>query len=194
MDQFKEYTSLLALCNCRKSTREFSDKPVPHELIEKILTVARTSPYASNKKSWEMLTITERPVIDELAEAVRLAVQKAAACIRDDLSAGFQEYAAHFSMFQSAPLLLVPVFRVGKSFTYMMGKKDCNGFSAAQFERDNYVKSISCVAMSAILAAQSLGLASCYMTGPLIAEEAVSKILKIKKGRQIGAIIPVGYA
>ncbi len=62
-----------------------------------------------------------------------------------------------------------------------------------QWERDNFTKSISCVVMLVLLAAESLGLGACYMTGPLIAEKEIGKIINIKKGRNIGAIIPLGY-
>jgi nitroreductase len=62
-----------------------------------------------------------------------------------------------------------------------------------QWERDTYVKSISCVAMLILLAAESLGLGGCYMTGPLLAEKHIKATLHIKQGRDIGAIIPVGY-
>jgi nitroreductase len=62
-----------------------------------------------------------------------------------------------------------------------------------QWERDNYVKSIACVAMLILLAAESLGLAACHMTGGLIAEDALGPLAKIRKGRSIGALIPIGY-
>jgi hypothetical protein len=31
------------------------------------------------------------------------------------------------------------------------------------------------------------------MTGPLIAENEISQIINLKKGRNIGAVIPIGY-
>jgi nitroreductase len=62
-----------------------------------------------------------------------------------------------------------------------------------QWERDNYTKSISCVAMMVLLAAESLGLGACYMTGPLIAQNQIMEIAKTKPGREIGALIPIGY-
>jgi nitroreductase len=63
----------------------------------------------------------------------------------------------------------------------------------SEWERDSYVKSISCVAMMILLVCESLGLGACYMTGPLIAENEISQIIKLKKGRNIGAIIPIGF-
>lgn len=39
-----DYNSLLSICQRRRSVREFKDKAVDNEIIEKILTIARTSP------------------------------------------------------------------------------------------------------------------------------------------------------
>jgi nitroreductase len=66
--------------------------------------------------------------------------------------------------------------------------------SILRLESENFVKSISCVTMLILLAAQSLGLASCFMTGALIAEEELGRLVKVKPGYRIGAVIPLGYA
>ncbi|MCP4154265.1 MAG: nitroreductase family protein [bacterium] len=205
------YDNLFTIFNERKSHRDFSPLPVPEENIAKILAIAKTSPYASNKKNWEVKVVTDRELIETLAATVQLVAEQQARKIRADLRDSFLAYAASFVFFRRAPLLLIPVFRVGKAFTYMMGDTsgtghtpgagqgseggECreNHFSPSQWEHENYVKSISCVCMSILLAAQSLGLGSCYMTGPLIAEQELNPQLNIKKGRRIAAIIPVGF-
>jgi nitroreductase len=46
--------------------------------------------------------------------------------------------------------------------------------------------------MLILLAAQSQGLGSCYMTGPLMAQPDLADVLQLPKDRQIGALIPVG--
>lgn len=189
-DPFNRYDCLYSICRARRSTRNFLDRPVPEQTIQKILDIAYTAPYTSNKKNWEVLVITDRVVIKKIADAVQHASIQLNKKVRDDLKEGFSLYARHFTHFRSAPVLLIPVFRAGKSFAYMMGE---NSFPASQWERDNYIKSIACVCMLILLAAESLGLGSCFMTGPLIAEAEISRLIKIKKGRQIGAVIPVGY-
>jgi nitroreductase len=47
--------------------------------------------------------------------------------------------------------------------------------------------------MLILLAAESLGLGACYMTGPLIAGEELAQITGLSAGQEIGAIIPIGY-
>ena len=61
------------------------------------------------------------------------------------------------------------------------------------WEHDNLTKSLSCVAMMILLAAESLGLGACYMTGPLIAGKDLNGILGLRDNFLPGAIIPVGH-
>ena len=44
----------------------------------------------------------------------------------------------------------------------------------------------------AILAATSLGYGTCWMTGPLIAREAIERVLGVEKPERIVALIPLG--
>jgi nitroreductase len=185
------YASLESICTARHSAREFLDKPVPDEVVEKILAIAHTSPFAAGSKSWEVLVVQERDHITEAARVVRSRVEELQASVKPAFQQGFLEYATYFYGFESAPVLLLPVFRVIPTLTLMLPKPP---ESIIRMESENFVKSISCVAMLILLAAQSLGLASCYMTGPLIAEEEIGRLVNIKPGRRIGAIIPLGYA
>lgn len=93
--------------------------------------------------------------------------------------------------FREAPLLIIPYFKVTPVMKSLLRESITE--SLLQWERDNSVKSISCVSMLILLAAESLGLGACYMTGPLIAEREISEILNIPPGRETGAIIPIGY-
>jgi len=47
--------------------------------------------------------------------------------------------------------------------------------------------------MLLLLAAQSIGLNACYLTGPIIAQNEILKLINAKQGKEIGAIIPIGY-
>ena len=61
------------------------------------------------------------------------------------------------------------------------------------WEHDNLTKSLSCAGMMILLAAESLGLGACYMTGPLLAGTALNATLGLRDNFLLGAVIPVGY-
>ena len=187
------YETLLTLCQRRHSVRSFLQQPLSAEQIEKIRAIAATSPYASGRKNWELLVITDIEIIAQMTSVVRDQVNKLAAQVRKDFSDSFNVYAKYFSIFESAPAIFVPTFRNAASFSQTLFNEDAKN-SIAAWERDNYIKSISCVSMLVLLAAESLGLSACYMTGPLIAEKELAALIQVKPGYSIGALIPVGYA
>jgi nitroreductase len=184
------YDSLKTICSRRRSIRRFSEKPLSVEQIAAIREVAGTAPYASGKKNWDLLVVTDRNVIRELAGIVQLRSSDLGYRVRDDFRGMFLEYTEHFTAFETAPALFIPVYKVQHSISLMLDEVNED---IIQWERDNFVKSISCVAMLVLLAAESLGLGGCYMTGPIIAGQYLSKQLPLRKGYEIAAIIPVGY-
>ncbi len=187
----KEYNILKQICDARKSYRKFSDKEVSDADISRILDIAKTSPYASGQAKWEILVIKDKDILRRMTENITLKVAEISSLMRDDLKEYFVNYSKSFEFFQEAPVTLVLTFRVSPVFSSMLGQ-DCPE-ELKQYDRDNFTKSISCVAMLISLAAESLGLASCYMTGPIIAQDLILPIIGAKPGREIGAIIPIGH-
>jgi nitroreductase len=51
----------------RRSIRKYIQKPVPAELVDKILEAAMYAPTARNTQSWEFVVITDRKLLDELS-------------------------------------------------------------------------------------------------------------------------------
>jgi nitroreductase len=186
-----DYEILKKICQNRKSTRKFSNREIAREDIDKIISLAQNSPYASGLKNWDIQVITDIEMIKQIAQSVRQKVTEWESEIRDDFREHFVNYANNFTLFESAPVLFVLNFRVSPVMAHMFGNNINNDILT--WERDNFTKSISCVAMLILLAAESLGLGACYMTGPLIAQDKIKPLIKTKPGREIGAIIPVGY-
>jgi len=67
----------------RRSIREYKNKPIPKEILEKIVDAARHAPTAKNIQPWEFIVITQPETlkkIGELAQNGRFLAQ-AKACI-----------------------------------------------------------------------------------------------------------------
>ena len=184
------YDTLKQICDLRKSARKFSNKKICDELIKKILDVAYTSPFASGRKSWKIITITDEHIISQLSESVKNAIINFNDKIKNEYKDFFIKYSKNFIFFENCPVLLIPVFKNFPILSYIMNNEDN---SLEIFERDNYTKSIACVSTLILLAAESLKLKACMMTGPLIAETEIKNILNINVNLNVGAIIPIGY-
>lgn len=64
----KEYFEFM---NMRRSIREFSDKPIPKEVIENIIKTASTSPSGAHKQPWTFCVVSDpkiKKIIRESAE------------------------------------------------------------------------------------------------------------------------------
>jgi nitroreductase len=190
MEQGTAYEALEAICRARRARRDFAPEPLNDVLIEKILQVAYTSPYASGRKNWEVQVVTDSGLIAGMAKLVEAKVREIRERIHSDFAADFAAYAENFMGFARAPALFIPTFRVARTLSPMVAGADQ---ALIEWERDNYVKSISCVGMLILLAAESLGLAACYMTGPLLAQTELARLLHVKRGRDVAAVIPVGF-
>jgi nitroreductase len=188
MNGTPEYESLLKLCRARRSCRAFAAKPVQRADVERIVALASASPYASGSKSWEIIAVDDKAKISAMAQAIRSRCATLSAALDGDYKKEFEDYSRFFSAFESAPVVLLPAFREKKILSLLLAKPEL-----AAYERENSVKSISCAAMLALLAAESLGLAACYMTGPLLAAEEIGQIVGLRPGREIAAVIPLGY-
>ena len=184
------YDNLHELCRMRRSVRNFSDQPVDKAIIDKIMDVALTSPYSTGRKDWEILVVDDPQQIRDISNAVKRQVARTLAGVKDEFVSSFENYSKYFYSFAGAPVLLVPTFRILKGTSFMF-KEEEPGVS--ELDRDGTIKSIACVVMLVLLAAQSLELGACFVHGALIAEDEIGKLVKIKPGRNIGAIVPIGY-
>lgn len=47
----------------RRTIREFTDEPVPREVVERILDIARWSPSGSNVQDWRFVVVTDKKLL-----------------------------------------------------------------------------------------------------------------------------------
>jgi nitroreductase len=59
---------LIDLIKKRRSVREFSDKPISRDSLEKIVDAARFAATARNVQPWEFVVVTEKESLKKIAE------------------------------------------------------------------------------------------------------------------------------
>jgi len=182
------YEAFRELSMTRHSVREFENTKIPQDMIDNILELAATAPYASGKKNWDIKVIDDTTTIQAIANSIEAYTTALAPTIREDFREGFIQYSQSFIAFKDAPLILIPTFKINYSLSLMVEDE-----AIREWERDNYVKSIAALSMLVHQGAHALGLGSCYMTGGVIAQEQIKKIIKIKPRHEIAAIIPIGF-
>lgn len=187
------YDQFLHLIQTRRSVRRYSARPVDAALVEQVLEAARWAPSAGNRQGYRFIVVTCSATIGALAESVRKVTTELTATARADVALDYRAYLKNFEHFASAPVLIVPIFRGGLDLL-KAGQEGCAGKESPNRPLFDGLSSVSAAIMNILLAAHASGLASCWMTGPLVASQALAEDLQVPHGWQIAAILPLGYA
>ena len=55
----------------RSNIREFEDRPISREVLERILTAGLKAPSSNHQRQWELLTLTDKEIILSVATIVK---------------------------------------------------------------------------------------------------------------------------
>lgn len=58
----------LTAIHTRRSIRKYQDRPVPEELVQKLLAAAMSAPSARNAQPWQFVVIDDRSMLAEIAQ------------------------------------------------------------------------------------------------------------------------------
>lgn len=156
--------SFFELIQQRKSTREYSPKPVPRRFIESCLEAARLAPSACNSQPWSFL------VLDNPATIVKVAKKAFSGLYRMN------------AFVKRAPVLIV-VITERSSYIARMG---------GMYRHVKYnLIDIGIAGDHLTLRAEELGLGTCWLGW--FNEKAVKKLLGLPRSTRIDIIISIGY-
>lgn len=170
------------LCKTRRTIREFSQRPIPREVLELILETAGTAPSGANKQPWRFVVVTDPDIKKEIRIAAEAGERESYDHRMpqewlDDLAVLGTDW--HKEFLEIAPALIA-VFSI--SYT-----KEDN-----QVRKNYYVKESVGIAVGFLLAAiHNAGLVALTHTpSPM---EFLSKILQRPENEKPYLLIPVGY-
>ena len=179
----------------RVSIRRFKDRPVPDEDVRKVLDAGRLAPSANNTQPWSFLVIRDRALLAKMAEAVRQQVDRMIPHAENEKQA--QRLAAYkatyYTFFEKAPVVIAVFMEASDTSSNRLLAR--MGYSADDIRRlrpDPGLQSVAAAIEHMLLAAHALGYGSCWMTGPLVAQEGFEKLLGYGKEKFIAALLPLG--
>jgi nitroreductase len=161
----------------RHSCRMFDGKPVPREVIDRLLHAAAQAPSPMNTQPWRFHIATDK-TREALGEVMALTTVHLQEYI-DMIPADRMEFIGRFySELGLAPVILaVAVPQV-----------------ADDVERVNTYVSAGCALENVLLAAGEFGIGCCSITAPVWVRDKLMGILEIADDWEIVALVLLGYA
>jgi nitroreductase len=179
----------------RRSIRRFKTAPVPDRDIDRILDAGRLAPSANNSQPWSFLVIKDRTILARMADAVREQVDRMIPFAEDDKQA--QRLAAYrgsyYTLFEKAPVVIAVCMEAyDASSNRLLARMGYGAGDISRLRPNPGLQSVAAAIEHMLLAAHALGYGSCWMTGPLVAQNSFEKILGFGRERFIAALLPVG--
>ena len=179
----------------RKSIRRFKDQPVPDNDIGRILDAGRRAPSANNTQPWSFLVIRDKMMLAKMAEAVRQQVDRMIPHAEHEKQA--QRLAAYkstyYTFFEKAPVVIAVFMEAyDVSSNELLARMGYRPDDILRLRPHPGLQSVAAAIEHMLLAAHALGYGSCWMTGPLVAQESFEQLLGFGKERSIVALLPLG--
>jgi len=185
-----------ALVEKRVSVRQFTPDAVPADHIRGMVRLASLAPSPNNQQPWRFIAVTRKPLLQEMADLVRVRLRALVpATLSEDARRAAQRVEWFSTFFADAPLVIAVVRRPYRSV--MARAVEGASLSAADINAmRGYpdVQSIGAAIEHLLLAATELGYGSCWLSGPLIAREALEPLLGITAPDQLAALVAVGLS
>jgi nitroreductase len=182
------FDGFLDLLTHRRSVRKFRPDPVDLALVEKVLAGVRFAPTPTNRQCFRFLAISDPLVLQTMRHDVLRRIDSISQKLDADAGTMFREYSKWFTFFDQAPLVIFGLFRVFASRLPVDESPD-----KERLEGLAEVQAFGGAVHALLLGLHALGLGSCWMSGPLIAENQLEQLLQVERPWRLGAVVPVGW-
>jgi F420 biosynthesis protein FbiB-like protein len=188
---------MLDFLSMRRSVRAFTAKPVPREVLERLLQAAVTAPSPTNRQPWRFAVVTRASLRQRITEAVRTRAEEMKAIIRQGHHAeDFGQYGDFFhEPLSTAAVIIVPQYRIYPDLIANLVAS--GGGDPAKFHTAASMQAELCSTSAAVMAllqqALAEGLGACWMSGPMIAKDALQGLLDIREPWKMVGAVAVGY-
>lgn len=176
----------LDIIQSRRSTRKFHRESIEKDKLTALIEAAGWAPSAGNRQDWFFTIVTSSKVKRQMAEAVK---QRWNTIIENNRDLGFIEevesYSANFADFADAPVVIVVSALSVNAVQKHLLNDDAHATAGS-------ATSAAMAAQNLMLAAHTLGLGTCCMTGAMAARKELARILKLSKKREIVCLVAIG--
>jgi nitroreductase len=161
-----------------------------------MVRLAGLAPSVNNSQPWKFIAITNRDLLKNMADAVHKAVEQCIPICDDENEKHTREQVEWFStFFGDAPAVIAvaqcPYEAIVDNALEHSGMSH-NDINALRGHPD--IESIGAAIENLILAAVDMGYGACWLSGPLIARQALEDCIGIGEHWRLAAMVAVGKA
>ena len=167
----------------RHSIRQFEDKEIPRDVLERILNAGLKAPSSNHQRRWELVTLTDKTIIHDLAQIVRPYP-----CRITEPKTPQQEmfkiaYPRQRSMIEECACVILPFFKQKYPMT-----EEKNGYGLMDYG------ATWALVENMLLAATAEGLGSVVHIPVKKEPEQIKEFLKIPDSWYLPTLVILGYA
>lgn len=187
---------ILSAISHRRSVRHFAPAAPPRELVLRAIEAATHAPSGMNKQPWRFVVVAnddiKRKMVECVSEEIETILRLLAGGKYTEKVGGYlRNYA---TTFYNAPIVINVLYReYGQVIASLMAREDIVYPENQEEAANPAMQSVSAAIQNLQIAAQSLGLATCWMTAPLFAKNQLHDLLEIEDPWQMAAVVPIGY-
>lgn len=169
--------------NKRRSIRQFEDREIPGEVLERVLDAGLKAPSSNHQRRWELVTLTDKAIIKELAKLIRPYP-----CRIQEPKTPQQEmfkiaYPRQRSMVEESACVILPFFKQKYPMT-----EDKNGYGLMDYG------ATWALVENMLLATTAEGLGSVVHIPVKKEPEQIKELLHIPDGWYLPTLVILGYA
>lgn len=169
--------------NNRRSIRQFEDKEIPRDVLERILNAGLKAPSSNHQRRWELVTLTDKTIIHDLAQIVHPYP-----CRITEPKTPQQEmfkiaYPRQRSMIEECACVVLPFFKQKYPMT-----EEKNGYGLMDYG------ATWALVENMLLAATAEGLGSVVHIPVKKEPEQIKEFLKIPDSWYLPTLVILGYA
>ncbi len=171
------------MIDSRRSIRQFENREIPRETLERILNAGLKAPSSNHQRRWELVTLTDKTIIHDLAQIVRPYP-----CRVTEPKTPQQEmfriaYPRQRSMIEECACVILPFFKQKYPMT-----EDKNGYGLMDYG------AAWALVENMLLAAAAEGLGSVVHIPFKKEPEKIKAFLNIPDGWYLPTLVILGYA
>jgi nitroreductase len=178
----------------RVSVRQFRPDPVPPEHVREMVRLAGLAPSPNNQQPWRFIAVTRKPLLQEMAGAVRARLRTLLpVAMSADARRAAQRVEWFSTFFAEAPLVIAVTRQPYESvIARAVAGSSLSAADVNAMRGYPDVQSIGAAIEHLLLAVTGLGYGSCWLSGPLIAREALEDLLGVEAPEQLAALVTIG--